>query len=164
VTVTANGAASVQNVTIAATGSTGSMSTYQAESSANTLAGSAVVQTDTWASGGSAVGWIGGGAANSLTFNGVTASSAGTYMLVVHYANDETSGSGNYNSNIVTRTASISVNGGTAVTGEFANTFSWDTFNTVDIPVTLASGSNTIKFSNSSTYAPDIDYIQLAKP
>jgi len=164
VTVTANGAASVQNVTVAATGSTSAMATYQAESSSNTLAGAAVVQADAWASGGSAVGWIGGGAANSLTFNGVTASSAGTYMLVVHYFNDETSGSGNYNANIVTRTASISVNGGTAVTGEFANTFSWDTFNTVDVPVTLASGSNTIKFSNSSGYAPDIDYIQVAKP
>jgi len=59
--------------------------------------------------------------------------------------------------------ASISRQRGAAVTGEFANTFSWDTFNTVDVPVTLASGSNTIKFSNSSTYAPDVDYIQLAK-
>ena len=162
VTVTANGAASVENVTVAATGSTSGVTTYQAESSANTLGGTAVVTANTWASGGSYVGYIGNGSANTLTFNGVTAAHAGTYMLAIQYSNDDTSGSGNYNSNIESRTASISVNGGTATTEVFANTFSWDQFNTVDIPVTLAAGSNTITFSNASAYVPNIDSIRIA--
>ena len=162
VTVTASGTGSVQDVLVAASpSSTGT--TYQAESSANTLAGTAAVETDTWASGGDYVGWIGDASANTLTFNNVTASSAGTYMLVIAYANDDTSGSGNYNSNIESRWSQISVNGGTATTEVFANTYSWDSFRTVAIPVTLAAGNNTIKFSNSTGYAPNIDYIKLAQ-
>jgi hypothetical protein len=162
VTVTAHGAASVQDVQVAASPSSSGVSTYQAESSANTLAGTAAVETDTWASGGKYVGWVGDASANTLTFNDVDASSAGTYMLVIAYSNDDSSGSGNYNSNIESRWAGISVDGGTATTEVFANTFSWDTFNTVAIPVTLAAGENTVEFSNSTGYVPNLDYIQLA--
>lgn len=162
VTVTASGTGSVQDVLVAASpSSTGT--TYEAESSANTLGGTAAVESDTWASGGKYVGWIGDAAANTLTFNNVTAASAGTYMLVIAYANDDTSGSGNYNSNIESRWSQISVNGGAATTEVFANTFSWDSFRTVALPVTLAAGSNTIKFANSTGYVPNIDYIQLAQ-
>ena len=162
VTVTANGSASVQDVQVAATpGSTG-VTTYQAESSSNTLAGTAAVESDTWASGGKYVGWIGDAAANTLTFNNVYAASAGTYMLVIAYSNDDSAGSGNYNSNIESRWAQISVNGGSATTEVFANTFSWDSFETVAIPVTMAAGENTVEFSNSTGYVPNLDYIQLA--
>ena len=163
VTVTASGigVGAVQSVTVAAAAaSTGT--TYQAASSANTLGGTAVVQSDSWASGGKDVGWIGNGSANTLTFNNVTASKPGRYMLVISYANDDTAGSGNYNSNIESRWSQISVNGGTPITEVFANTFSWDNFRTVAIPVTLAAGQNTITFSNTTGYAPNIDYIQTA--
>ena len=84
-------------------------------------------------------------------------------MLVIAYANDDTSGSGNYNSNIESRWSQISVNGGTAATEVFANTYSWDNFRTVAIPVTLKAGANTIEFSNSTGYVPNIDYIQVAQ-
>ena len=161
VTVTANGAGSVQDVLVAAApSSTGT--TYQAESSANTLGGTAVVTADTWASGGDYVGYIGDAAANTLTFNDVDAASAGTYMLVIGYANDDTAGSGNYNSNIESRWAQISVNGGSATTEVFANTFSWHGYRTVAMPVTLAAGENSITFANSTGYVPNIDYIQVA--
>ena len=162
VTVTANGTGSVQDVQVAASpSSTGT--TYQAESSSNTLAGTAAVTSDAWASGGDYVGYIGDGSANTLTFNDVDATSAGTYMLVIGYSNDDSSGSGNYNSNIESRWSQISVNGGTASTEVFANTYSWTVFRTVAVPVTLAAGENTIEFSNSTGYVPNIDYIQVAQ-
>jgi len=162
VTVTASGTGAVQDLQVAASpSSTGT--TYQAESSSNTLAGTAAVETDTWASGGKYVGWIGDASANTLTFNNVYAASAGTYMLVIAYANDDTSGSGNYNSNIESRWSQISANGGTATTEVFANTYSWDNFRTVAMPVTLKAGENTIAFSNSTGYVPNIDYIQVAQ-
>ena len=162
VTVTASGTGTVQDLQVAASpSSTGT--TYEAESSSNTLAGTAAVETDTWASGGKYVGWIGDASANTLTFNNVSAASAGTYMLVIAYANDDTSGSGNYNSNIESRWSQISVNGGTATTEVFANTYSWDSFRTVAMPVTLKAGANTIEFSNSTGYVPNIDYIQVAQ-
>lgn len=162
VTVKASGSGSVQDVLVAATpSSTGT--TYQAESSANALGGTAVVTSDTWASGGEYVGYIGDAAANTLTFKNVTATAAGTYMLVIAYANDDTAGSGNYNSNIESRWAQISVNGGSATTEVFANTYSWHGYRTVALPVTLAAGANTIEFADSTGYAPNIDYIQVAQ-
>lgn len=162
VTLTASGTGSVQHLLVAASPSS-TATTYQAESPANTLGGAAVVTADSWASGGDYVGWIGDRSANTLTFNNVTASTAGTYMLVIAYANDDTAGSGNYNSNIESRWAQISVNGGTATTEVFANTFSWHTYKTIAIPVTLKAGSNTIEFSNATGYVPNIDYIQVAQ-
>jgi hypothetical protein len=162
VTVTAGGTGAVQDVLVAASSSS-TGTTYQAESSSNTLAGTAVVTSDEWASGGDYVGYVGDAAANTLTFKDVDASTAGTYMLVIGYANDDASGSGNYNSNIESRWSQISVNGGTATTEVFANTYSWTVFRTVAIPVTLAAGENTIEFSNSTGYVPNIDYIQLAQ-
>jgi hypothetical protein len=162
VTLTASGTGAVQNVQVAAApSSTGT--TYEANSSANTLAGTAVVTADQWALDGDYVGYVGDAAANTLTFKDVDASTAGTYMLVIGYSNDDSSGSGNYNSNIESRWSQISVNGGTATTEVFANTYSWTVFRTVAIPVTLAAGENTIEFSNATGYVPNIDYIQLAQ-
>jgi Carbohydrate binding module (family 35) len=146
------------------TPTTGTITGYEAESSANTLSGTAAVATNSAASGGSYVGFIGNGATNTLRFNGVTAAGAGTYRLVVTYANGELgSGATNYNSNIVDRYADVSVDGGTATRSYFRNTLGWSNFRTTVLNVTLAAGNNTITFANSSTgYAPDIDRIQVA--
>jgi hypothetical protein len=162
VTLTASGTGAVQDLQVAAAASS-TGTTYEANSSANTLAGTAVVTADQWALDGDYVGYVGDAAANTLTFNDVDASTAGTYMLVIGYSNDDSAGSGNYNSNIESRWSQISVNGGTATTEVFANTYSWTVFRTVAIPVTLAAGENTIEFSNATGYAPNIDYIQLAQ-
>lgn len=135
--------------------------TYQAESSANTLGGTAAVETDSAAAGGKYVGWIGNGAANTLTFH-VTAPSAGTYALAVTYADDETAGSGNYNSNLVDRPAVVTTSGGTNQTVYFRNTYSWHQYWTIDTTVQLNAGANTVSFANPSGYAPNIDQITLA--
>ena len=144
----------------------GTVSAYEGESSGNTLGGTAVVVSDSAASGGKYVGWVGAGAANTLRFNGVTATTAGRYRMVVGYANGELgSGATNYNSNIVDRYAEISVNGGTAQKVFFRNTLGWSNYWTTVVDVDLAAGTNTITFGNSSTgYAPNIDRIQIAAP
>jgi hypothetical protein len=141
----------------------GTVAAYEAESSANTLGGTAVVTTDSAASGGRYVGWVGAGAANTLRFNGVTVPSAGRYRLVVSYANAEVVGDHAYNNNIVDRYADISVNGGTARKHYFRNTLAWNTYRTTVVDVDLTAGANTITFGNASTgYAPNIDRIQVA--
>ncbi|ELP63206.1 CBM35 domain-containing protein [Streptomyces turgidiscabies] len=134
------------------------VTTYEAE--AATLAGTAVVTSDTWASGGSYVGYIGNGPANILTVK-VDAASAGRYVMNVRYANNQVAGSGNYNTNIVSRAAQISVNG-TAQTVMFRNNYSWNNYWDLPVPVTLKAGTNTITFANSSAYAPNIDRITTA--
>ncbi|MEU1274588.1 hypothetical protein [Streptomyces sp. NPDC005799] len=44
----------------------------------------------------------------------------------------------------------MSVNGGTAATLTFRNTYSWNDYWTLPTTVTLNSGSNNLQFSNSS--------------
>ncbi|WP_200962438.1 CBM35 domain-containing protein [Paenibacillus sp. Soil750] len=157
-----NDAYNIDYIDVAA--STGTITGYEAEAAGNTRAGAAVITSDTAASGGSYVGWIGGGAANTLQFKNVNVATAGVYRMIITYANGELgAGASNYNANIVDRYANISVNGATAKKLYFRNTLGWSNFGTTVADVTLAAGNNTIKFSNSSSgYAPNIDRIQIA--
>jgi hypothetical protein len=141
-------------------GDTTGVTTYQAEN--GTLAGKAVVQSNTWASGGKDVGYLGNGSGNTLTFGNVTAATAGRYTVVVHYAENDRSGSGNYNTNIESRTAQLTVNGGSPTTLTFRNTYGWSDWWSLPATVTLNAGTNTLTFGNSGGYAPDIDSIEVA--
>ncbi|MGW0581635.1 CBM35 domain-containing protein, partial [Streptomyces sp. NPDC002920] len=148
----------LSDLRVAAAGDTSGVTAYEAEN--GTLAGTAVVSSDTWASGGKYVGYIGNGSGNTLTVK-VDAPKAGRYVMNVRYANNQVSGSGNYNTNVVSRAAQIAVNG-TAQTVMFRNNYSWSTYWDLPVPVTLAAGTNTISFANSSAYAPNIDRVTVA--
>ncbi|RSM70737.1 dockerin [Actinoplanes sp. ATCC 53533] len=145
---------------------TGTVTTYEAEAAGNTLSGTAVATSDTAASGGRYVGYVGAGPANTLRVTNVTAPAAGRYRMVVGYANGELgAGATNYNSNIVDRYGEISVNGGTAKRLYFRNTLGWSNYRTTVTDVDLAAGTNSITFGNASTgYAPNIDLIRIAAP
>jgi hypothetical protein len=155
-------AINIDRLDVAAT--TGTVTNYEAESSANTRAGTAAVGSNSAASGGAYVGFIGAGTANTLQFNNITVPAAGTYRMVVTYANGELgSGASNYNTNVVDRYADVSVNAGTSKRMYFRNTLGWSNFRTTVVDVNLSAGSNTIKFANGSTgYVADLDRIQIA--
>jgi carbohydrate binding protein with CBM6 domain len=146
--------------------SSGTITAYQAEAAGNTRSGTAVVTADAAANGGSYVGWIGAGAANTLRFNNVTATATGRHRMVVSYANGELgAGATNYNSNIVDRYAEISVNGGAGKKVFFRNTLGWSNYWTTVVDVDLVAGANTITFGNASAgFAPNVDRIQIAAP
>jgi hypothetical protein len=120
--------------------------TYEAESSANALAGGAKVATCSPCSGGKKVGFVGNNS-GTLQFNGVSAAAAGSATIAISYASG------------AARSASLSVNGATATSISFASTGSYTTVGVKNVTVTLRSGSNTLKFSNSSGWAPDFDKI-----
>lgn len=124
---------------------------YEAESSNNTLKGTAVVQSSAFCSGSAKVGYVGNGAGNTLTFNGVTVEKAGTYTLVLYYCSGEN------------RTVRLSVNGGEAITMTKLNSGDFARPAAAEIEVELAAGENTITFSNPTYYAPDIDMIAISK-
>jgi hypothetical protein len=157
-------AINIDYLDVAAT--TGTITAYQAEAAGNTRSGAAAVGSNSAASGGQYVGFVGAGAANTLRFTNVTAPAAGRYRMVVTYANAELGpGATNYNSNIVDRYADIGVNGGAAKRTYFRNTLSWSNWRTTVVDVDLVAGANTITFGNSSSgYAPDLDLIQIAAP
>jgi|GEM_PF-517598 len=134
------------------TGSAVTGTAIEAEDSGNTFAGNTKVATCPACSGGKRVGSVGNGAGNTLTFNHVSVPTAGSYTLTIAYTNGDT----------VTRSASMSINGGTAVTvGNFTPTADANTVNTITTTVALNAGTNTITFGNSSYWAPDFDKIML---
>ncbi len=137
-------------ITVAPTSSPSS-SNYEAESSANTLGGRAVVAACSGCSGGLKVGNIGLG--GTLQFNNVRASSAGTHTLIISYIDGDAG-----------RSAQMSVNGGTLTTISFhgTNDGNWNVVRTLTVSVSLNAGNNTIKFSNAAASAPDFDLITVS--
>lgn len=128
-----------------------------AESGSNTRAGGASVANCPGCSGGAKVGNLGNGA--TVRFNGVTAASAGQYILRIGYLAEDP------------RSFTVRVNNGAIQTvspprsgkGNAGNPSGWDIVRDVDVLVNLAAGTNTITIGGAS-YAPDIDRIILMKP
>jgi hypothetical protein len=127
--------------------------TYQAAD--GVLAGTAKVVTGySQASGGTdggVVTGVGGGPANSLTLT-VHAPTAGPYAMTVRYANNQGIIANHYNPDLMTAPADISVNGGPTFHVNFANTFDWNQFWKLTIPVRLHAGANTIRFIANPQY------------
>jgi len=122
---------------------------YEAEASANTIAGGARISNCSGCSGGEKVGYVGNG--GTLTFNGVHVSTAGTYEVTIAYLNGPPA-----------RSADMSVNGGAPQTLTFTPTADFNTVGTMTVQVSLNAGTNMIEFSNPNDYAPDFDRIGVA--
>jgi hypothetical protein len=125
------------------------VSTYQAEG--GTLAGTAKVDNGYSQANGGVVTGIGGGPANSLTFT-VHTPAPGRYGMTVRFANNQQIIANHYNPDLMTAPADISVNGGPTFHVNFGNTFSWNQFWNLTIPVQLRRGVNTIRFIADPQY------------
>lgn len=124
---------------------------YEAEAATNTLSGGAIVMNCNNCSGGQDVGYLGNNS-GTLQFNNVNVPACtDDYLLTIYYANGDGAG----------RTASISINGGTTTTFSFASSYGGNLVATLPVIAHLNAGSNTIAFSNTSTWAPDIDKITI---
>ncbi|MGD0557668.1 MAG: CBM35 domain-containing protein [Streptosporangiaceae bacterium] len=141
-----------EDITVPAAATT-SVTGYLAASSSNTLAGGAVVQTCAACTGGEKVGYVGDG--GTLTFNGVSASSAGVYPVLIEYCDGSSGDTG--------RSATITVNGVVVQTIVFTPTGSFTTPGTVTAYLPLNAGSNTVEFSDASAYAPDFNGITVSQ-
>jgi hypothetical protein len=154
ITVTGAGSSATHSTTftVTVTGGTGPTK-YEAESSANTLAGTANVISCSACSGGERVGHLGKqtSGVGTLTFNGIEGTGgAGAYAVVVAFTDGSAS-----------RNVSISVNGGTPQTVTFGTTGSFSTPGNQTVTLQLAAGTNTISFTNAGAAAPDIDAITV---
>ncbi|MFF6786223.1 CBM35 domain-containing protein [Streptomyces sp. NPDC012510] len=128
-----------------------------------TLAGGAKLVDSAYASGGSYIGWLGNSADSTAEFT-VNAPTAGRYVLVVHYAHNDRRDNGHaYNTDIMSRTADITVGAAAPKKVTFKNTWSWDDYWTVGVPVDLAKGANKVTFGNAGAWAPNIDRIELGR-
>lgn len=156
--VPGSGRLTISDLKVTGAPSTDGVTAYEAED--GTLAGAAAVVSNAWTSGGKYVGNIGNGPGNTLTLQ-VKAAKAGRYVMSVRYANNQLAGSGNYNTNVVSRAADITV-GDSTQRVMFRNSYSWSNYWYLPVPVTLQAGTNTVTFANASAYAPDIDRVTVA--
>ncbi|BDI28202.1 hypothetical protein CCAX7_002530 [Capsulimonas corticalis] len=133
----------LDSISFAASTGTGTTS-YEAEATANTIGNGAYVDTNSAASGGQVVRYIGGSADGYVTVNNVMESAASTQTMTVYYY----TGARNF---------AVSVNGGADQTLTCSNANG----GSVTMAVTLSAGANTIKFHNAASYAPDLDRITV---
>jgi alpha-galactosidase len=120
----------------------------EAESSGNTLSGSAAVGACSTCSGGFKVRFLGNGPSNYVVINNVNELSAGTYQLTIQYL---LSG---------TRTFFVGINGAPGAPVNLTGT-SWSVPATATIPVVLVPGANALRFYNDTAFAPDLDKITV---
>jgi hypothetical protein len=123
---------------------------YEAEAATSTLTGNAGISDCTLCSGGKKVGNIGVDA--TVTLNGITVPTAGTYLVKIAYTDGDTS-----------RQSMLTVNNGDTywVNYHGLGDNDWGTPQVVYLPVKLAAGSNSIKVSNPNGYIADIDWITV---
>ncbi len=124
---------------------------YEAEFTAadTTVANGARVSSCSNCSNGNKVGYLGVG--STLTFNQINVPNNGIYQVTISYTNGDFSN----------RNASISANGGGAISVSFAGTGDWNGVGTTVINLPLNAGNNTLTFSNSTGWMPDIDRLQV---
>jgi hypothetical protein len=153
--------AAVCSLDVSGTGSISGTLSYDGASA--TLAGGAELVDSAYASAGSYIGRLGNSDSSTAEFT-VDAPKSGRYVLVVHYAHNDLRDNGHaYNTDIMSRTADITVGSGTPRKVTFKNTWSWDDYWTLGVPVDLKQGPNKVTFGNASTWAPNIDRIELGR-
>ena len=99
-------------------------------------------------SGGYKVGYIGGSANNDLQWRNVYSKTGGKYSLTIAYFSGES------------RNITVSVNGKNVKTQSY-NSGGWEKVGKKTLDITLEPGNNVIRLSNTSSWMPDIDYIDL---
>ncbi|MGW0943162.1 CBM35 domain-containing protein [Streptomyces sp. NPDC002623] len=160
VTLTAEHAA-VRSLDVSGEGSTTGVLSYAAASAV--LAGGARLVDSVHAFGGSCIGELGNSPSSTAEFT-VHAPTAGRHLLVVHYAHNDRRDNGHaYNTDIVSRTADITVGAGAPRRVTFKNTWSSDDYWTLGVPVDLEKGANRVTFGNAGAWAPNIDRIELGR-
>lgn len=160
VAVTA-GHAALRSLDVSGAGSTAGTLSYEAATA--TLRGGARLVPSAHASGGSYIGDLGNSPDSTAEFT-VQAPRSGRYLLVVHYAhNDRRDNGHSYNTDIMSRTADITVGSAAPRKVTFKNTWSTDDYWTLGVPVDLEKGSNTVTLGNPEAWAPDIDRVELGR-
>jgi hypothetical protein len=117
---------------------------YEAE--AATLSGAAVVASCSNCAGGEKVGYLGNGAGNAVTFPQIDVGWSGNHQLIVHGVSGDP------------RTFAVSVNGAAPIAVPVQSR-DWSTPTTVTVTVPLNRGINTIGFTGTDSWAPDLDRI-----
>ncbi|MGW0706995.1 CBM35 domain-containing protein [Streptomyces sp. NPDC002643] len=151
----------VRSLDVTGDGSTAGVLSYEA--TAATLTGGAKLVDSPYASSGTYIGSLGNSPGSTAEFT-VTAPTTGRHILVLHYAHNDRRDNGHaYNTDIMSRTADLTIGDAAPKKITFKNTWSWDDYWTLAVPVDLKKGPNNLKLSNATAWAPNIDRIEAAR-
>ncbi|MER5193817.1 CBM35 domain-containing protein [Streptomyces sp. NPDC002755] len=160
VTLTA-GHAAVRSLDVSGAGSTADTLCYAAASAA--LTGGAKLIGSAHAFGGSCIDDLGNSPYSAAEFT-VRTPDSGRHVLVVHYAHDDRRDNGHaYNTDILSRTADLTVGAAAPLRITFKNTWSREDYWTLGVPVDLRKGVNSVTFRNATGRAPRIGGIELGR-
>ena len=109
-----------------------------------------IYETADYCSAGFKACWLGCSEQNDLYWRDVYANHGGNYTMTIAFITGED------------RLLSVDVNG-EKVKDVVVNSGGWQTVATVELPVKLKKGCNTIRLSNITDWMPEIDYIELKK-
>ncbi|MET8163450.1 cellulosome protein [Streptomyces sp. NPDC005329] len=155
------GHAAVRSLDVSGTGSTAGTLIYDAASAA--LTGGARLVESAHAFGGSCIDDLGNSPDSAAEFT-VHAPDSGRHVLIVHYAHDDRRDNGHaYNTDILSRTADLTVGAGAPRRVTFKNTWSRYDYWTLGVPVDLRKGANSVTFRNATGLAPRIGRIELGR-
>ncbi len=129
----------------------GASTVYSSSANQGVLSGGAAIANCAVCASGQKVGYIGNNS-GELKFANVAVNVGGTYALTVSYLSEAARG------------MSIGINGASAVNVSFDASGGWDKKATKTIDITLAAGTNTLRFFNPSGWAPDIDGVSITGP
>lgn len=111
---------------------------------------------------GTQVGWLGGSAGGIAQVQRPSGVHAGSYNLVVRYANAERNTGHAYNTDVITRFLDVTEAGGETTRGAFRHNYSWKGFWTHTMPLELASDAGGLTLGNATGSAPNLDWIAFA--
>jgi len=123
------------------------------------LAGGAMLVHDPYACGGAYVDGLGDGS-GTLTIH--RAGRPGLYNLTVGYANAAKNPASHYNTDVISRHATITEAGGAEVTASFRHNYAWNNFWTLVVPLDLETADGALTLGNPVSGAPTVDSIALS--
>jgi hypothetical protein len=126
----------------------GWINNFNLTSNSSVIAEQGSAYADASCSGGGKAGWLGNRADNYLEFQDVNANVEGNYNLTITYISG------------VNRNITMTINGKDTLLSNL-NSGSWTTLKSSSYSVGLKKGNNTIRFSNSTGFMPDIDKIHI---
>ena len=123
------------------------------------LAGGAALVDDLYAAEAVYVDGL-GNASGTLTV--ARTGGAGAYNLTVGYGNAAKNPASHYNTDVISRQATISEAGGASVTAWFRHSYAWNNFWTLVLPLDLRTSNGALTVGNPTGAAPTVDRLALS--
>ena len=138
------------------------LATVSVDAEGATLSGGALLERATYAAAGAYVSHLGSGP-GAMTVARGSAVGAGAFNLAVSYANAAKNDASHYNTDVISRSATIWEAGQVRATAWFRHTYAWNNFWTLVVPLELTTADGDLTLGNPVGPAPHVDHIGISR-